>query len=61
MSGNYVLECPGIMSLLSGSDGCLHLLGSPWDVSADLVHPSIQGVEGIARKWSDIMRRHLKK
>ena len=36
------------------------LLGQPWDVSADLVHPSIQGVEGIARKWSDIMRRHLK-
>ena len=37
----------------------LQLLNCPYYVSADLTHPSLEGMRDIADRWSKIMREHL--
>lgn len=40
------------------TDG-LELLNNPAFISQDMVHPTLEGQEQIARRWSELMRKHL--
>lgn len=37
----------------------LELLNNPTYISADLVHPSLEGVAQITERWCEIMKRYL--
>ena len=40
------------------TDG-LELLDCPYHLAEDMVHPSLEGIRGIADKWSEIMKEKL--